>query len=254
MILAEHGATVIKIEQPGGAPERSRSGAEAWDRGKEFALIDPAVEEAAAALAKAISPMDVVVHGRGDLARLLDDADSLSGSTAARRIRCSIDGFGAKGRLARLPARDLLVAAYLGSCVDQSGWRPGPSYPVHHVTSVGAGLLAVQGILAALLVRARTGEGQRVATSLLAAGLAMSGRVEAERPFRDRGLSARPRGTSPLYSVYECADGRWIQFGCLHAGFVEKAVAVLGISDTIDPLRSDPGFADGVAPTSEAVR
>ena len=41
MILADHGATVIKIEPPEGAPERARSGAEAWDRGKSSVAIDP---------------------------------------------------------------------------------------------------------------------------------------------------------------------------------------------------------------------
>ena len=195
----------------------------------------------------------MVVHGPGRTAALLDDADALAPGLD-HRIRCAISGFGDHGPLADLPARDVLVAAHLGLCADQTGWQPGPSYLVHHVPSVGAGLLAVQGILAALLVRRRTGHGQRVATSLFAAALAMSGRVEAGQPFRDRGLSTRPRGTSPLYSVYACADDRWIQFGCLHAGFVERAVATLGIESAVAPLRTDPGFGDGVSPTTESVR
>ncbi len=253
MTLADHGAAVTKIEPPEGAPERRRSGSENWDRGKSSVVVDASGPAAVATLAGLLSTVDVVIEGQGSLAALLDQADELAGD-GSRRIRCSIDGFGAHGPLAGLPARDLLVAAHLGSCADQSGWSPGPSYPVHHVASVGAGLLAVQGILAALLVRARDGHGQRVATSLLAAGLAMSGRVEAGTPFRDRGLSARARGTSPLYSVYECGDGRWIQFGCLHGGFVERAVATLGISAAIEPLRSIPGFGDGVAPSPESIR
>ena len=92
MILAEHGATVTKIEPPAGAPQRSLSGADAWDRGKGSVVIDPAAEGAAAALAEAIASVDVVVHGRGDLAGLLDQAERLlAGTAAARRIRSSIE-------------------------------------------------------------------------------------------------------------------------------------------------------------------
>lgn len=254
MVLAEHGATVLKVEPPEGAPERGRSGAEAWDRGKSSVIIDPTSPAAAAELLGILGQTDIIVHGRGRLGSLLEGIEANDEAGARRRIRCSIDGFGTRGPLASLPARDLLVAAHLGIAADQRGWLSGPSYPVHHVPSVGAGLLAVQGILAALLVRSRTGRGQRVATSLLAASLSMSGRVEADYAFPDRGLSARPRGTAPLYSVYACADDRWIQFGCLHAGFVERAVEALGIVDEIAPLRAEPGFGDGVSPTSEAAR
>src|SRR4051812_39092458 len=253
MFLADHGATVVKIEPPEGAPERQRSGADAWDRGKSNVIIDPVTAAGLGTLADWLDTADVVVLGRGPLAARIDDASLLRTGDKDRLVRCSIDGFGERGPLAHLPARDVLVSATTGWCADQVGWSPGPSYPVHHPASVGAGLLAVQGILAALLVRRRTGRGQRVSTSLLAAALAMSGRVEASQPFRDRGLSARARGTSPLYSVYECADGRWIQFGCLHAGFVERAITALGIGDAIAPLRADGGFADGVTPTSESV-
>ena len=70
----------------------------------------------------------------------------------------------------------------------------------------------------------------------------------------ERGLSRRPRGTSPLYSLYECADGGWLQLGCLHSGFVDRAIEVLGIDAAISQLRSLPGFEDGVVPTTDEVR
>jgi crotonobetainyl-CoA:carnitine CoA-transferase CaiB-like acyl-CoA transferase len=177
-------------------------------------------------------------------------ASAVSGA----QIWCSIDGFGPQGPLKALPARDLLVAAHAGTCADQHGWAPGPSYPVHQVRSIGAGLLAVQGIVAALFERGRTGRGEHVRTSLFAASLAMSGRVEADHPFRDRGLSTQARGTSPLYAMYSCSDGRWIQFGCLHGAFVERAIEALGIEEAVRCLRVDPGFGDGVAPTTDSVR
>jgi crotonobetainyl-CoA:carnitine CoA-transferase CaiB-like acyl-CoA transferase len=69
-----------------------------------------------------------------------------------------------------------------------------------------------------------------------------------------RGLDRQPQGTSPLYSLYECKDKQWLQLGCLHAGFVEKAVEVLEIGPQVEPLRSLSGFGDGVVPRSEAVR
>ena len=50
--------------------------------------------------------------------------------------------------------------------------------------------------------------------------------------------------------MFECADGEWIQLGCIHSGFVDLAAAVLGIAH----LMTDPEFGDGRYPQSETAR
>ena len=50
--------------------------------------------------------------------------------------------------------------------------------------------------------------------------------------------------------MFECADGNWIQIGCIHGGFVDIAATVMGIAD----LLANPRYGDGRRPESEEAR
>jgi crotonobetainyl-CoA:carnitine CoA-transferase CaiB-like acyl-CoA transferase len=249
MILADYGAQVTLVEPAGSSLRLSQWWPVVSRRTvtREFGPSSHGEE-----LARLLAGTDAVIHafrrGQAPVAQL-DDPGS-----ASSLVSCAITGFGQEGELSDLPALDLLASAATGRCEDQVGWHDGPSYLTHNVPSVLAGLIAVQGILAALIARGQDGGGQRVETSLAGAALAASEIVEIRGEAAGRGLGRRPRGTSPLYSLYECADGEWIQLGCLHAGFVNRAVTVLGIEPAVDALRMLPGFNDGVVPTTDEVR
>ncbi|MFH1123051.1 MAG: CoA transferase, partial [Pseudomonadota bacterium] len=58
-----------------------------------------------------------------------------------------------------------------------------------------------------------------------------------------------PAGSAPFYSVYECADGEWIQLGCVHQGFINTAVGVLGIKQMLE----DPKYGRGLFPKTPEV-
>jgi crotonobetainyl-CoA:carnitine CoA-transferase CaiB-like acyl-CoA transferase len=252
MLLADSGADVTFIEPPDGSPLRSTQWWPVVSRGKTTWVLEPG-GASLQALDALIADSDAAIHSfpRDNAPLPALEASRASGSSEfSSLISCAITGFGDNGAL---PARDLLVAASTGRCDDQVGWDKGPCYIAHPIPSVVAGLTAVHGILAALLGRSRTGLGQRVETSLAAAALAVSEIIEIAGAPAERGLSRRPRGTSPLYSLYECADGGWIQLGCLHAGFVNRAVDVLGIGSIISRLRELPGFGDGVVPATDEV-
>ena len=61
------------------------------------------------------------------------------------------------------------------------------------------------------------------------------------RPFQ-----THPAGSGPFYSVYACADGNWVQLGCVHLGFIRIAAKVMGIADVLD----DPRYGGGQIPVS----
>ena len=64
-------------------------------------------------------------------------------------------------------------------------------------------------------------------------------------------MNMTTQGGGPFYSVFECADGEWIQLGCIHSGFVDIAAAALGVAEFI---ASNPEMGDGRWPRDEEAR
>ena len=248
MLLADNGARVIKVEAPAGAPERAHSGHRVWNRGKESVVIDVSRPDGLAELKGLLRRADVLITDQpAGTAR--DTGMDHAGLAVqnARLITCSISGYGPARELADLPPRDALVSALVGFPSAQPGWLPGPSHIVHAIPSMGAGLLAVQGICAALLARSADGRGRRVDTSLLGGALAMTAHVFADRLPQGATIRRDARGTIPFYGAFECADRRWLQFGCAYPAFVTRAVEAIGITDRV----RDPRFGDCYAPAAD---
>jgi crotonobetainyl-CoA:carnitine CoA-transferase CaiB-like acyl-CoA transferase len=268
MLLCDHGARVIRVVDVHGQAPR-RGGYLVWDRGKECVRLDlsrieprqdsrspvgtgqTASEDSPATYMRLIRSADVVVEdfspvsSRQNLVR----ADWLS-TLNARLIHCSITAYGKHGPLRDEPPIDDLVMARAGILSSQPGFRPGPVHVVHPLPSVGAALLAAQGIVAALLAREHTGVGRTVETSLLAGALLYHPKVTAEK-LAPHVFQSNPAGSAPFYSLYECADGEWVQLGCVHEGFIQTAAGIMGIKEMLD----DPQYGRGRLPkTSEADR
>ena len=244
MFLCDNGANVIRIVQDAGHVLRAEPGYALWDRGKKAVTIDDAVQEDAFARLAAI---DVVVDdlppgSEGKASTLLGRLRSAN----QQLIHCSITAYGTKGPLAGEPAEQDLVMARTGMLSGQPGFRDGPVHVVHPVASLGAGLLAALGITAALLQRERTGIGARVDTSLMAGALLYVTGATWDR-LKPGPSRATPAGGSPFYSVFECADGEWVQLGCIHAGFADRAASALGIAH----LMPQPESSDGRVPRPE---
>lgn len=256
MLLADNGARVVKVEPPGGAAERRHAGHPVWDRGKESLVLDLERSAEIAVLERLLARADVLVEacpspGPWSRARGRGAGDRPN----TRLVTCAISAYGPVGGLAALVADEFLVSARMGRVWGQYGWLPGPSYVALPVLSVGAALLAVQGVVASLLARGSDGVGQRVETSLFGAAFAMStpvvgGTLQEEA----HAWGHRPVGPSPFYSAFPCADGRWLHFGCIHADFVRRAIDALGIGAAVTPLAADPDFGSGMRIRSERLR
>tara|TARA_Y100001934_G_scaffold252281_1_gene316192 strand:+ start:4194 stop:6533 length:2340 start_codon:yes stop_codon:yes gene_type:complete len=252
MMLSDHGARVIRVIDQHAQALRD-GGFVVWDRGKE--CVQMSLDECLSAGTPAheawrtlLQNADVVVDDFAPAAK----QQSLVADAHLRRINdqiinCSITAYGKRGPWCDEPPVDELVLARTGVLGGMPGFRPAPVHVVHPLPSVGAAVLAATGIAAALFARATTGIARPVETSLMAGALLYHPKVASEGLARHT-FQTNPSGSAPFYSVYECADGEWIQLGCVHAGFIAIAGEVLGITKTL----SDPRFGEGRAPVSDA--
>ena len=183
MVLADLGATVVKIERPEvgddtrawGPPFDEHGDAtyfQAVNRNKNSEAIDLTTPAGAARARALVEDADVVVENfrPGVMERLGLDWPTLAAADP-RLVYCSITGFGA-GAGAALPGYDLLVQA-LGGLMSITGEADGEPQKVGvAMVDVVCGLFAAVGVLAAVRHRDRTGEGQRVEVNLLSSLLA----------------------------------------------------------------------------------
>jgi crotonobetainyl-CoA:carnitine CoA-transferase CaiB-like acyl-CoA transferase len=183
MVLADLGATVVKVERQGtgddtrawGPPYDERGQAtyfQSVNRNKSSVVLDLTTEEGAARARALVAGADVVVENfrPGVMDRLGLGYDALAEQRPSL-VYCSITGFGA-GAGAALPGYDLLVQA-VGGLMSITGEADGEPQKVGvALVDVITGLFAAVGILAALRHRERTGAGQRVEVDLLSSLLA----------------------------------------------------------------------------------
>jgi len=175
--LAEMGAEVIKIEfAPRGDISRAvpylRDGRSGYyvqqNRGKKSLCLDLKTPAAAGIIRDLISKADVVVENfaPGVIGRLGFSYEAVR-AINPKIVMCSISTFGQTGPLANRPGYDFIGCAYSGVLsMIGSPDRP-PALPQVGVGDISTGVHAVTGILAALLHRERSGEGQFIETSLL---------------------------------------------------------------------------------------
>jgi formyl-CoA transferase len=219
LLLADMGAEVIKIEEPGRGDDTRAwppfQGGEATyfmsvNRGKKSLTLDLKHAEGKAVLRKLIEGADVLLENfrPGTLERL-GFGYAAARKLTPRLVYCSISGFGESGPEAGRPGYDLIVQGESG-IMDITGFPDGPPVKVgNSIADLAAGTMAAHGIVLALFARERTGEGQKVEIAMLevmAALLTYHGQA-----YFATGKSPRRRGNQHPsivpYEVFEAADG-----------------------------------------------
>lgn len=223
-LLADLGARVIKIEQPGsGDFTRTYDSAAnglgthfAWlNRSKESLALDVKGADGREVLASLLPRADVVVQNLapGAAQRLGIDADTMV-SRFPQVVATDISGYGEDGPLSHRRAYDLLVQAEAGSCA-ATGWPGEPAKPGIPIADVGTGLTAALAISAALLARATTGAGAALKVSMFDTVVDLLG--FAMLYGRYTGSDRAPNGMgSPMvapYGAYPTRDGATIVLG-----------------------------------------
>jgi glutaryl-CoA transferase len=174
--MADMGAEVIKVEEPGHGDESrgwspraaglSRAFVE-LNRGKRCVVLDLKTPEGADALRRLIARADVLIENfkPGSLAALGFDYEAVK-RLNPRLVYCSITGYGQSGPRKDLPGYDPVIQAESG-LMDMTGFPDGPPTRIPPaITDYLAGLYALSGILLALRERDRSGEGQQVDIAL----------------------------------------------------------------------------------------
>jgi crotonobetainyl-CoA:carnitine CoA-transferase CaiB-like acyl-CoA transferase len=213
MVLADFGATVIKVERPGigddtrvwGPPYDADGEAtyfQSVNRNKSSVVIDLSEDGGRARARELVAGADVIVENfrPGVMEKLGLGWDELHADDPAL-VYCSITGFGAGGGAA-MTGYDLLVQA-VGGLMSITGEADGEPQKVGvALVDVIAGLFATVGMLTALRHRAATGEGQRVEVDLLSSLLAAL--VNQASAYTNAGVVARRMGNRhPSIAPYE---------------------------------------------------
>jgi len=253
MLLADLGATVIKVEPPAGDSTRQMPGASGTDspsfnavnRGKRSLVINLKTAEGREVFARLARSSDIVIENyRPGVMRSLGlDYATLSAANP-RLIYASISGYGQTGPDRGKGGFDLIAQGVAG-IMSITGEPGGP--PVKAgvpVTDLGAGLFALVGILAALQHRHRTGAGQQIDTSLVDAGVALSV-WEATEYFSGIGVPTRLGSAHRMNAPYQavrCADG-YITLGAANERLFRRLCEVLGHTE----WSADPAFAENAS-------
>ncbi|WP_458413496.1 CaiB/BaiF CoA transferase family protein [Schinkia sp. CFF1] len=258
MLLADFGAEVIKIEEPNlgdyarwEEPKVGKDSAifSSLNRNKKSVTLNLKSEKGKEIFVELVKTADVVVESfrPGVMDRLGLGYEKLK-DLNPKLIYCAITGYGQTGPYAHLPGHDINYLSYAG-VLDLNGERKQtPVVPPIQIADIGGGsLMAVIGILMAVISRKNTGKGQFVDISMLDGvvswlqTLLPNYLVNHESPIRgELALS----GEKAAYGVYETKDQRYISVGALEAKFWEAFCNAIGREDFISLLDAPPGKQD----------
>lgn len=237
MLLADLGATVIRVERPGTAVDDPRI--HIWNRGKQSIVLDLKSSNGIETVLRLVERADAFIEGfrPGVTERLGLGPEECLGRNP-RLVYGRMTGWGQDGPLAGTAGHDIDYIARTGAlhAIGRAGGPP--QVPLNVIGDFGGGgMLLAFGIAAALVQRASDGKGQVVDAAIVDGAsslLATQHALYAEGTWRDeRGVNVLDSG-APYYDVYETADGKWIAVGAIEPQFYGQLVKLLGLADLPD--------------------
>lgn len=259
-MMSDHGARVIKVENPS-APEPTRSlTAFPWaqngesvmfrntQRGKESIALDLKSDAGKAALTELIKCADVLVEAfrPGVMARLGFSVETVR-ALNPKIVYCSISAFGQTGPWRDRPAHDTATVAASGILSltrSPESEDAAPAMIGVAISDMLSSYLAFSGVLMALLRREHTGEGDYVDISMLESVLAASpnilGPVFGSQQAPNR-LAERSLGGGAMLNIYRTADVQFLALGGGEHKFVQALFEGLERPDLIDAVVGPAG-------------
>jgi crotonobetainyl-CoA:carnitine CoA-transferase CaiB-like acyl-CoA transferase len=256
MLLADHGADVLKVEPPGGAFYAHDLTRKSWDRGKKSVALDLEKAGDRETAQKLVDGADILFHSLSDA-----DATRLGFDEASLRKRnpglavCVLTAYGADTPFADRPYGESLAAALLGTMIDKkSSFRDGPMYLGHPALHYGQAFLAVINVLSALRARREMGVGQWSEASLLDSMIAQS---PMNNWWQEDGISYIKKGDSGaadrfgrtrlVTGLFECGDGLFLQLHTGGPGGFKATMDLLGFGVRVQAIKG----AEMAAPLSD---
>ncbi|MCI4431774.1 MAG: CoA transferase [Burkholderiales bacterium] len=252
-MLADHGATVIKVEPPGGdetrqfGPPFDALGHAAYfgalNRGKRSIGLDLSRPAGRRVLEQMLQGADVLIENflPGTMEKWGLGYETVLAPRHPRLIYCGISGFGADGPLGGMPGYDAVLQAMCGVMSINGTPESGPLRVGIPVVDFLTGYNAMVGVLLAHAARERSGRGQRVEATLFDTGLSMllphAANWMASGQTPQRMGSAHPN-LSP-YDRFHGSDGE-LFLGVVNDGQFRRFCECVARPD----LASDPRFTD----------
>jgi len=245
LILADMGAEVIKVEEPGFGdyirwiPPMIRGRSYRYlilNRNKKSITLDLKSSEGKEVFLKLVSKSDVVLESfrPGVAKRLKISYDELR-AVNPRIIYCAISGYGQDGPYRDLPGHDVDYIGYGGALGITGKKGELPVIPGVQIADIGGGgMLAAISILTAIVARTKTGIGQFVDVSMLD-GVVSWLTIHAAEYFGEGKAPERGKmilsGGLAAYNVYETKDRKFLTLGILEEWFWKNLCKALGRDD-----------------------
>ena len=235
MMLADHGAEVVRIERPGTRFDPC----DVLARSRRSLEVDLKHPQGAALARELCRKADGVIEGfrPGVMERLGLGPDVLLADNP-RLVFGRMTGWGQFGPLAGAAGHDIDFIAVSGvlSTIGVPGSKP--VVPVNYVGDFGGGgMVLAFGMAAALLSVARGGPGQVVDAAMTEGSAllsAMTWQFRARGAWSDTAGANLLDGGAPFYDTYVCADGKYVAVGAVEPAFYGALLAALGLEDDPD--------------------
>lgn len=253
MIMADHGADVIKVEPPQGDPGRE-IGVETTEgpslhrnvnRGKKSLQLDLKSDDGKAIFLQKAQQADVIIESfrPGVAARLGVSYDDISAFNP-QVVYVSLSAFGQEGPYQHKPAHDLATMALAGGLTGTVGFDGFPVMPGIAVADMLASLNGLSAVLMALIRRQQTGQGDYIDISMqhsvMAALPNVSGWAQVGEPDPDW-KHARTTGGAALYNIYCSADDKWFVLGAQELKFARNLLQDMDLMEHYDACTKGPG-------------
>jgi len=243
MMLADHGAEVIRIDRPGGSdPLDQDQGRDVLLRSRRSITLDLKQPEDVAIVTRLAETADGFIEGfRPGVAERLGLGPEALMQRNPALVYARMTGWGQHGPLSDKAGHDLNYLSLSGclAAIGPAGQPPVP--PLNLIGDYGGGgMMLAFGFVTALLAARQSGQGRIIDCSMAdGAGTLMAGMWS----LTHNGVWDRPRGQNlldggaPFYRCYACADGAFVAIGAVEEKFFSRLLEVLSLS-------GDPLFAD----------
>ena len=247
MMLADHGARVIRVERPGNGTRFGDSGnRDILNRSRERIELDLKDPAAIAQLRQMVRSADALIEGfRPGVIERLGLGPEVLLAENPKLVIGRMTGWGQDGPMAPLAGHDINYIALSGALHSYGRKGEKPTFPVNAVGDFGGGgMMLAFGVVSAILSARSTGTGQVVDCAMVDGAAILSAMTYsflANGQWRDeRGVNMLDSGTH-FYDTYETSDGKWISLGSIEPQFYALLLEKTG-------LTGDPDFAQQLNP------
>jgi len=248
MMLADHGAEVIRVERPGGTKGGLESAAETdiLLRSRSRMSVDLKSESGRAVLLDLLATADALVEGfRPGVMERLGLGPETVHRINPRLVYGRMTGWGQDGPLAQVAGHDINYIALSGALHAIGRRDAAPVPPLNMLGDFGGGAMMLAfGLLSGILGAQATGRGCVVDAAMTDGSALLTAMIHTllgQGRWQDRRGANVLDGGAPYYDVYETADGRHIALGAIEPQFHDEMLARLGLAE--DPAfsrRDDP--------------